>query len=141
MSNTTNTPKVRELAEGTGISVRQINRYLKAGCPRASPADVLAWKAEHIRDRSAPAETGKVDSGSIAEARLQLILQQTKRESELAEKYALENSVRRGELIENAEIGRDLSIVFGRLRIRLLNIGTEISNLMPAEAKATAKHI
>jgi transcriptional regulator with XRE-family HTH domain len=130
---------VRELSEATGISQRQISRNLADGCPRDSSESVMAWRAANVRD---PYDTnGSVApaSGTIGEARLQLVLRQTEREIQAAEKLSIANAERRGELIERAEVLRDTTLALSRLRNRLEGIGSAIATIMPAETKAVAK--
>jgi hypothetical protein len=128
---------VKQLAATTGISERQLARYFSAGCPRTSAKAVLAWKEKNIRP---PGDVNSgPTSGSLSEARMELLIQQTAREAALAEKYEVENAVRRGELIEKAEVERDTSIVLSRLRNRLGSLGMEISTLMPTEMKVIAQ--
>ncbi len=129
---------VPQLSSATGISERQLARYLARGCPKTSAEDVLTWKARNIRERN---DSGAVVSGTIQEARLALIQQQTAREAELAEKYALENAHRRDELIEKVEVERDTTIAITRMRNQLEYLGSEIANLMPSEVKSETKHI
>lgn len=126
---------VKELAAATGISERQLARYFERGCPRTSAAAILDWKSKHIRD------TPEGSAGSIQEARLRLVQQQTAREAEQTQKLAIENAVRRGELIERAEVVRDISICLSRFRNRLEALPGQLCVLMPAEFKATAKQM
>lgn len=130
---------VPKLSEDTGISERQLHRYFDRGCPRTSARAVLEWKTKNIRDRSATSADANPEAGTIQEARLELVKQQTLREAEVAERYSIENAQRRGELIEKVEVTRDISIAVSRLKNRLNRLGVDIAVLVPAEMKATTK--
>ena len=134
MPTATKRPTVKQLAAEVGISARQLQENFAAGCPRDSVEVIRAWRKKNVR----PASNG--NPRSYSEARLALLKNQTLREAELAEKYAIENAVRRGELVERADIERDLAVAMSRLVNRLNSLGTRCANLCPAELKVPVKN-
>ena len=68
--------------------------------------------------------------------------EQTRQAKERADKLEMENATRRGELVEGARIVHELSVVFARVRAKLLSIPTKaaphvVTMKDPADVKAT----
>jgi len=120
-----------EMAEGIGVSVVTIHKYLKRGCPRTSIAAVQKWRSENIK---AIAENLEVSEIGIE-----------CKKAEIAERWEnararqIKNDIAEGRLIRKDEVERSIAIAVARLVNRLNTLGMRCANLCPSELKAPVK--
>ena len=120
-----------QIAEGIGVSVVTVHKYLKRGCPRTSIAAVQKWRSENIK---AIAENLEVSEIGIE-----------CKKAEIAERWEnararqIKNDIAEGRLIRKDDIERSLSIAMARVVNRLYTIPMRCANLCPAELKAPIK--
>ena len=121
------------IAEGIGVSTRTIDKYVKRGCPRTSIADVQQWRAENIKAVAEDADPSEV-------------LLELKR-AELADKYEsartrkIKNDILEGRLLDADDYRTRQTIVYGRIRARLMSLGMQCANACPSALKPIVKKI
>lgn len=120
-----------EMAEGIGVSVVTIHKYLKRGCPRTSIAAIQKWRSENIK---AVAENLEVSEIGIECKRAEVA-----ERWENARARQIKNDEKEARLVSRVAVSRMHGIVIARLTNRLKNLGMKCANLCPAELKATIK--
>jgi len=119
----------KQAAAFVGVSARQLLNYLKGPYPpprqgnKKFLSDALgAWLIERtLREHTTVGVEGE---------RLDPQQENARKNSELADKTALENQVRRGELIEGAEVEAAWSDILARVRSRVLRIASACAPLV-----------
>lgn len=130
---------LKALAKSLGISERTLRGWRLQGCPTDSLQAAERWRDVNISKPTSGHRPNESQPEDIAEARLRLVQKQAAREEQLALKYELENAVRRGELIERAEVERDLGLLCSRLNARFLSFGQSAAMVVPGELKNSVK--
>ncbi len=126
-------PTVDQIADGLGVSDKTIRQYWRRGCPRHSVAAVVEWRRQHIKAVAEDAESSEV---MMENKRADL-----EKTREAAKAQRLKNEALEGTLIDRGEIERDLRIAIGRIRCRLMSVGTECANVAPGSLKAVVKSL
>ena len=116
----------KEIAELLSVTPRTVRDWQEAGLPRLDDgrydgSAVVQWRL--ARDR---VENGQLD-GPHARAR---------KDKESADKLAMENRVRRGELIEAEEVQRGYGSLVMAARARLIQLPDSIAPLLPPASAA-----
>ena len=120
-----------EMAEGIGVSVVTIHKYLKRGCPRTSIAAVQKWRSENIK--------AVAEDTEVSEIGIELKKAEIAERWENARTRQLKNDIAEGRLIRKDEVERSISIAMARLVNRLNTLGMRCANLCPSELKAPVK--
>lgn len=122
---------ISALANGTGLSISTIERYLRRGCPKTSVEAVMKWRSENISAIAEDAEPSELmqelKRAEIAET------------NESARAKRLKNDILERKLIPRDEVSRDLSIALARTVNRLQSIPTEVAVLCPDDLKVPVK--
>lgn len=120
-----------EMAEGIGVSVVTIHKYLKRGCPRTSIAAVQKWRSENIK--------AVAEDTEVSEIGIELKKAEIAERWENARTRQLKNDIAEGRLIRKEEVERGISIAMARLVNRLNTLGMRCANLCPSDLKAPIK--
>jgi hypothetical protein len=120
-----------EMAEGIGVSVVTIHKYLKRGCPRTSIAAVQKWRSENIK--------AVAEDTEVSEIGIELKKAEIAERWENARTRQLKNDIAEGRLIRKDEVERSIAIAVARLVNRLNTLGMRCANLCPSELKAPVK--
>jgi transcriptional regulator with XRE-family HTH domain len=120
-----------EMAEGIGVSVVTIHKYLKRGCPRTSIAAVQKWRSENIK--------AVAEDTEVSEIGIELKKAEIAERWENARTRQLKNDIAEGRLIRKDEVERSIAIAVARFVNRLNTLGMRCANLCPSELKAPVK--
>lgn len=107
----------KDVAKAFAVSARTVQNWTDAGLPRNgdgsySLPDCIAW-----RTRAQVAEAGELDP----------VAERARRDSEAADKLALENAQTRGEVARLSVIERELSALFSDLRTNALALPSKVA--------------
>lgn len=114
-------------------------------------AKLMGWSARNLRDKpDAPRNPdGTYDGVALVRWRLErhdggesdAIRERTRKDKELADRYALENQVRRKELVLYADVERDVGTLVLAARARLLQVPGECAQNVPSNVSGVVEKI
>lgn len=115
------------VAEFYGVSVPAVDGWIRRGCPVHERTTNGRIKSLHLPDVVRWRESARE---SDSEDGLDPIAERARKDKEHADKLALENQARRGELVDVGEVGALWAKLASETRSRLLSIPTKAAPLV-----------
>ena len=122
---------LQQVADGIGVSTVTVGKYFKRGCPRTSIEAVQKWRDENIKAVAADAEP--------SELLIELKRAEIADKAEAARARKLKNDEREKMLVNRTDVVRELALVLGRMKSRVLTLGTECALVCPDALKVPVK--
>lgn len=121
-----------EVAEFFGVALQTVKQWRTESPPMpgiegAYPLQaVVKWREDKFRNSELSAEK-KRQENELRQVQI--------------DRKKLDLDIKRGEYIERAEVMRDFSVIFSRVKNRLDSLPSDVSTLMPAEQKVPVKRL
>lgn len=128
---------VADLAAAVGVSVSMLHRWFRRGCPRGTPADIRAWRAEHLLPRQGGPRT-EHDGDEAGSLQAELLEAKRDKEREQARAIKLKTDVLEGKLVERADVVREYAEQFACARAILDGLADALAKEAPAELRSSA---
>lgn len=131
------------LAKIFGVSLPTVTKWVDRGCPCEQRGKELMFRTPEVMlwiYGAPPSLTVRKEreEGPAERPELDPEYEKARKDKELADKTALENRVRRGELVEASEVEAGWTDIVMAARAKLLGMGAKLAAILAAETKPAA---